>query len=204
MDLQRVENELKKRLVYPYKWGRKQSNTWDSDTNFIYTTYSIKALLNKIEPLSQELRDYALNRWYNYWSAMAAEDVFGSHKGVQSNKNIYDKLVDFKINQIPFDHKTSIFPKGFNKSIEYAQNNKKELITWLYENQSQQGRKHLKNRLFIVLYDNNTQQHWKMKAEIMLLKTNIDNYVESFSQDNLIELDFGNGKVFSDIIWIKK
>ena len=204
MDLQRVENELKKRLVYPYKWGRKQSNSWDSDTNLIYKTYSLKSLLKQTETFSQELRDYALNRWYNYWSAMAAEDVFGSHQGVQPNRNIYDKLVDFKINQIPFDHKTSIFPKGFNNSIEYAQNNKKELITWLYENQSQQGRKHLKNRLFIVLYDNSTKQHWKMKAEIMLLKTNIDNYVENFSNGNLVELDFGNGTVFSDIIWIKK
>ena len=88
--------------------------------------------------------------------------------------------------------------------IKYLKQNKKELITWLYENQSQEGRKHLKNRLFIVLYDNNTQQHWKMKAEIMLLKTNIDNYVVNFSKQNLVELDFGNGTVFTDIIWIKK
>jgi len=204
MDLQRVENELKKRLVYPYKWGRKQSNSWDTDTNFIYKTYSLEALLKKTELFSQELRDYALNRWYNYWSAMAAEDVFGSHKGVQPNKNIYDKLVDFKINEIPFDHKTSIFPKDFNNSFEFAQQNKKELITWLYENQSQEGRKHLKNRLFIVLYDHNTQQHWKMKAEIMLLKSGIDNYIECFSKENLVELDFGSGIVLSDIIWIKK
>lgn len=204
MDLQRVENELQKRLIYPYRWGRKQSNSWDTDTNFIYKTYSLKALLIKTESFNQDLRDYALNRWYNYWSAMAAEYVFGSHTGVQPNKNIYDKLVDFKINEIPFDHKTSIFPKGFNKSIEYAQQNKKELIIWLYENQSQEGRKHLKNRLFIVLCDNNTDHHWKMKSEIMLLKSGIDNYIESFSKDNLIQLDFGNGIVFSDIIWISK
>ena len=198
MDLQRVENELKKRLVYPYKWGRKQSNSWDSDTNFIYKTYSLESLLLKMVAFNQDLRDYALN-----WSAMAVEDIFGSHQVVQPNKYIYDKLVDFNINMIPFDHKTSIFPKGFNKTIEYAQTNKKELITWLYENQSQQGRKHLKNRLFIVLYDNNAHQHWKMKAEIMFLKISIDNYLKTFSKQNLVELDFGNGAVFSDIIWIK-
>jgi len=47
-------------------------------------------------------------------------------------------------------------------------------------------------------------QHWKMKAEIMLLKRAIDHYVENFSQKNLYQLDFGEGRVFSDIIWITR
>ncbi len=204
MDLQRVENELKKRLVFSYKWGRKQSNSWDTDTNFIYKTYSFELLLKKTDALSQELKNYALNRWYNYWSAMAVEEIFGSHLIVQQNINKYDKLVDFKINEIPFDHKTSIFPKGFNKSIDYAEQHKEELITWLYKNQSQQGRKHLKNRLFIVLYSSEAQQHWKLKSEIIKLKSIIDNYVAYFSEDNLVKLNFGNGTVYSDIIWFKK
>ncbi len=204
MDLQRVERELKNRLDYPYRWGRKQSNDWDRDTNFIYKTYSVDKLLQKTQALTQELRDYALNRWYNYWSAMAVEDIFTSHKNVEANKNIYDKLVDFKINNISFDHKTSIFPKGFNMPYNYAVENKKELITWLYDNQSQQGRKHLENRLFIVLYDHETGQHWKMKSEVMLLKDAVDTYVENFSKDHLVRLDFGNGEVLSDIIWISR
>ncbi len=202
MDLARVEKELKNRLPYPYKWGRKQSNDWDSDTNFIYKTYRFDKLLQKTETFNQELKDYALNRWYNYWSAMAVEAIFASHDNVQANKNVYDKLVDFKISEIPFDHKTSIFPKGFNKPYEYAIENKKELITWLYDNQSQEGRKHLKNRLFIVLYDKETQQHWKMKSEVILLKNVVDHYVKNFSKEKLIRLDFGNGEIFSDIIWL--
>lgn len=204
MDLLRVENELKKRLVYPYRWGRKQSNSWDSDTNFIYKTYSFEALLDRTKSFTSDLRDYAMNRWYNFWSAMAVEDVFSSHQKVQANKNSYDKLMDFKIDNIPFDHKTSIYPKGFNKSLEYAVQNKRELILWFYENQSQQGRKHLKNRLFVVLYDNSTQNHWKMKAEIKLLKVNVDNYVEGFMADKLVEVNFGEGIILSDIIWIIK
>lgn len=203
MDLERIEKELKKRLPYQYKWGRKQSNSWDSDTNFIYQTYSFESLLKKTEPLSQELRDYALNRWYNFWSAMAAEDIFASHSSVIANKNSYDKLVDFTIDSIPFDHKTSIFPRGFNKSYKYSIENEKELIQWLYNNQSQQGRKHLKNRLFIIMYDINNQ-HWQMKSEIMKLKTRIDSYVDNFSSSNLYEFDFGDGKVYSDILWITK
>ncbi len=203
MDLARVERELKKRLPYPYRWGRKQSNAWDSDTNFIYQTYSFESLLRKTEHLNQDLRDYALNRWYNFWSAMAAEDIFASHSNVVANKNSYDKLVDFTIDGIPFDHKTSIYPKGFNKLYEYAKENEKELIQWLYDNQSQQGRKHLKNRLFIIMYDKNNQ-HWKMKAEIELLKKKIDEYILNFNPSQLQVFDFGDGEVLSSIIWVER
>ncbi len=204
MDLLRVERELKNRLPYPYRWGRKQSDSWDSDTNFIYQTYSFKSLLNKTGLFSQELKDYAFNRWYNFWSAMAAEDIFASHVNVIANKNSYDKLVDFTIDGIAFDHKTTILPKGFNNSYEYAKNNEIQLIQWLYDNQSQQGRKHLENRLFIIMYDSQNMQHWKMKSEIMLLKKSIDSYVGDFSQKKLKRLDFGDGEVLSDIIWIIK
>jgi hypothetical protein len=202
LDLIRVEQELKNRLPYGYKWGKKQDNSWDQQTNFIYQTYSVNKLLEKTKHLNEGLKNYAFNRWYNYWSAMAVEDIFCSHPNIKANKNIYDKLVDFKINDIPFDHKTSIFPKGFYKDIDYALNHKKELIQWLYDNQSQQGRKHLENRLFIVLYDS-TNEHWKMKAEISMLKQSIDQYVHQFNEKNLEIFDFGKGPVFSDILWIR-
>jgi len=204
MDLQRVEKELKNRLLYPYIWGRKQSDCWDSDTNFIYKTYSMKSLLHKTEKLNENLKNYAFNRWYNYWSAMAVEDIFASYSKVIPNKNIYDKLVDFTIDGIPFDHKTSVFPKGFKKSYKYAREHELELLYWLYNNQSQEGRKHLKNRLFIIMYDSNYYQHWKLKAEIMLIKKYIDDYVINFSINNLKRLKFGNNEILSDIIWIVK
>ena len=203
MDLPRVERELKKRLSYPYRWGRKQSDDWDLMTNFIYRTYSFESLLKRTAHLDANLKDYALNRWYNFWSAMAVEDIFSTHKNVEANRNHYDKLVDFRIDNIPFDHKTSVFPKRYGKTIDYAKENKKDLIEWLYENQSQQGRKHLKNRLFIVLYDSNGE-HWKLKSEILSLKSAIDKYCENFQKENLIDLDFGYEKAFSDIIFVSK
>lgn len=206
MDLNRVESELKKRLVYPYRWGRKQSNSWDTNTNFIYKTYSLESLLKKIKyfNFTQELKDYTLNRWYNFWSAMAVEDLFSSHSNVVANKNRYDKLIDFHIDNIPFDHKTTIFPKGFNRSFQYAKSHQEELIQWLYENQSQEGRRHLKNRLFIVLYDSKSNQHWKMKSEILLLKVNIDNYIKNFNEKKLKKLCLYGNSILSDIIWVVK
>ena len=204
MDVIRIENELKKRVSLPYKWGRKQNNDWDKKTNFIYTTFSFSTLLKNNEPLNQLLQEYALNRWYNFWSAMAVEFLFASHLKVKPNKNAFDKLVDFQIDAIYFDHKTTVFPVGFNQSYRYAKNNKKELIEWLYNNQSQEGRKHFKNRLFIVLFDKSNNEHWKMKAEIQLLKQEIDNYVKHFSIHNLTKLNYDNQAILSDIIWVEK
>lgn len=202
MDLLRVETELKKRLIYPYKWGRKQSDDWDAKTSFIYSTYTFDKLIEKTTALEQDIRDYALNRWYNFWSAEAVENLFSLHEKVTINKNKFDKLVDFSINTICFDHKTTVFPMGFNQSIAYAKNNPAELIQWLYKNQSQEGRKHLKNRLFIVLIDKHNE-HWKLKAEINLLKSAIDTYVENFNSDSLFKLNLENNTILSDLIWVE-
>ncbi|WP_081211913.1 hypothetical protein [Salegentibacter sediminis] len=203
MDLHRLEIELKKRLIYPYRWGRKQSDSWDRETNFIYVTNSFQELLKKTRSLDANIRDYALNRWYNYWSAMGAEYIFSTHPQVSPNKNIYDKLVDFTIEDIPFDHKTTVFPGGFPHSVHYALEHKQELIEWLYLNQSQQGRKHLKNRLFIVLHDP-SGRHWKLKSEIQLIKAAIDFYLKNFSSKNLLEIVIDKNEIQADIIWILK
>ena len=58
MDLLRVETELKKRLAFPYNWGRKQSDDWDAKTSFIYTTYTFEKLLEKIFGLPKQLKTY--------------------------------------------------------------------------------------------------------------------------------------------------
>ncbi len=201
MNLSFLETELKKRLQYPYRWGRKQEDSWDYKTNFIYKTNTFKELLAKTSTFNTNLKDYALNRWYNFWSAMAVESIFTKHPNIIANTNKYDKLIDFKIDTIPFDHKTSVYPFKYPNNLSIALNNKKDLIKWLYKNQSQESRKHLKNRLFIVLYDTQTKKHWKLKSEITELQKIIDTYINSFNKKNLIALDFGEGTVLSDIIW---
>jgi hypothetical protein len=202
MDLLRVETELKKRLIYPYKWGRKQSDDWDAKTSFIYSTYTFEKLLEKTASFDEKVRDYALNRWYNFWSAEAVENLFSLHEKVKSNINKFDKLIDFTINTTCFDHKTTVFPIGFNQTVAYAKNNPAELIQWLYLNQSQESRKHMKNRLFIVLVEKN-KEHWKLKAEIKLLKTEIDTYVENFNSENLFQFNLENNTILSDLLWVE-
>lgn len=204
IDLEKLELQLKKRLKYPYTWGRKQADDWDKMTNFIYEIRRFSDLEVMISNLSPELKNYALNRWLNFWSAKGIEQIFTSQQNVVANKNEYDKLVDFTINGIPFDHKTSVFPKGFKKDFNYAYQNKRELIQWFYDEQSQQGRKHLKNRLFVVLFDRNSLEYWELKVEIRFIKQQIEQYITNFSLNKLERFNFENEEILSDVIWIIK
>lgn len=211
MDYQLLEKELKKRLNYPYFWGRKQTNEFDLQTNFVYKTNEFESLLKKIEtsfkdqPKYKDLKNYALNRWYNFWSAKGVENIFCEAENVAPNPNLKDKFIDFYIENIPFDHKTTVFPKKFEKSIPYAIEHKKELITWLYNNQSKEQRQHFKNRIFIVLIDfDEPTNHWKLKAEISWLKKIISTYLSNFDRSKLQTLTFENKTVYSDVIWAIK
>ncbi|WP_111707351.1 hypothetical protein [Lutibacter citreus] len=211
MNYKLLEKELKKRTKIEYAWGRKQNDFFDRNTNFIYKISSFEELQKKLESNFQskpnfiEFQNYALNRWYNFWSAKAVEAAFCEHPKVKQHSNLKDKYVDFYISEIPFDHKTTVFPKGFNKSVPYGHFHKRELIEWLYKNQSQQQRKHLKNRIFIVLVNyENDNKHWKLKAEILWLQQIISNYLTTFDLQDLETFYFENKVVKSDIIWAVK
>jgi hypothetical protein len=206
MDLQKIETELKKRLDIPYLWGMKQNDIYDTMTNFIYNVTDFNELLNTIkERFDRKERygvvyNYALNRWFNFWSAHAIEYIFCSLPNVVPAKNKNDKLLDFEIHGIKFDHKTTVYPKKYNKTIKEARANPVDLVEWLYDNQSQQKRMHLKNRLFIVLYAR-SGKHWKLKAEITWLKGLIEKYMNNFDTKNLIKYNVNGNDVIADIIW---
>lgn len=211
MKFELLEKELKKRLKYDYVWGRKQTDSFDGQTNFIYKIAEFETLLEKIDttfkdhPQFNNFKNYSLNRWYNFWSAKAVERIFFEHEKVKSHSNSKDKFIDFYIENIPFDHKTTVLPKGFKKSIPYTVSHKQELIEWLYTNQSTQQRKHFENRLFIVLIDfDNPTCHWKLKAEISWLKSLISTYLINFKRSKLQRISIENKTVYSDIIWAIK
>lgn len=207
LELIRIERELKKRLAYPYKWGRKQNDQFDKLTNFVYRISSFEEVLKETEGRfnkdkeHENIANYALNRWYNFWSAQAVEKIFCSLPNVKPALDEKDRLVDFTIDGVTFDHKTSIFPKSFPYPIEEAIKKTSELIIWLYKNQSQQQRKHLKNRLFIVLYSSNGD-HWKLKAEISWLKERVEKYMQGFKPHYLLKFSLEkNQETISDVIW---
>ena len=206
-ELINIEKELKKRLPYPYKWGRKQNDEFDKLTNFVYRIPSFDEVLKETESRfsedkeHQNIANYALNRWYNFWSAQAVEKIFCSLPNVKPALDEKDRLVDFTIDGVTFDHKTSIFPKNFPYPIDEAIKKTDELIQWLYKHQSQQQRKHLKNRLFIVLYSADGE-HWKLKAEISWLKERIEKYMQGFNPHYLLKFTLeAEQETLADVIW---
>lgn len=204
MDIWNLEQALKKCFPYYKTWNRRQSDHDDRMTKAIYDIRQFSVLQKYLQNLDSELSIYAINRWYNFWSAQWIEYIFSKHKKVQAHQDKYHKEIDFFIDMIPFDHKTTVFPKKFPKSYEYAKNNKREFILWLYDNQSQQGRKHLKNRLFICVYSRNNLEHWKLKAEMWYIEKKIDIFLHTFKIHNLEKFNFSNQQVFSDVIWVEK
>lgn len=207
IDISQIEKELKKRLAYPYKWGRKQNDEFDKLTNYVYRIHTFDQLLKETELKfrkdkdHQNIANYALNRWYNFWSAQAVEKIFCSLPNVKPALDEKDRLVDFSIDGVTFDHKTSIFPKNFPHKIDEAIKKTNELIFWLYKNQSQQQRKHLKNRLFIVLYSFDGE-HWKLKSEIAWLRERIEKYMVGFNPNYLLKFQLEkNHDTLADVIW---
>ncbi|EAY31523.1 hypothetical protein [Microscilla marina] len=210
MRLTQLETELKCRLGYPYRWGRKQNNYWDKATNFIYQTPHFDQLLKHFEqafaqhPEKQQWLDYTLNRWFNFWSAQALEKVFcHASAGVRPASDPQDSEKDFFITNIPFDHKTTVFPQRYPHSLHYAHQHPETLLQWLYEHQSKGKRLHHKNRLFVVLYDTYEQNHWQLKAYLTWLKALVDYYVHHFDSSRLFRLPgaYGEAPILADIIW---
>jgi hypothetical protein len=181
----------------------------DNQTNFIYSTRSFDELIRILDKSfigagQTQLRNYALNRWYNFWSAYAVEQIFCSLPGVKARFNPRYKLADFSIRGITFDHKSSIFPQQYPESLDFAMQHPASLAEWLYRQQSVEKRQHFANRLFIVFYNQNGE-HWKLKSELKLIKLKIEDYILNFNNDNLLRLSFEtNTAALSDIIWIIK
>lgn len=200
--IEEIECQLQRRIAeYPRtSWGRKQADAWDKQTNFIYHILNWDVLNKEIGRVEKPLADYAINRWFNFWSAVAVEKIFCALPGVSPNINYRDRLVDFSIQGIKFDHKTSVFPSGYPQSLGFARHHELHLINWLYQNQSQQQRYHTANRLFIILYAADGE-HWRLRADITGIKQVIETYVSGFDVSKLVQVSIGKRKALSDIIW---
>ena len=99
-----IEKELKKRLEFEYSWGRKQVDEFDKLTNFIYKISLFDSLLSEIETKFKNnsqynhLKNYALNRWFNFWSAKAIETILDYSFGNISSKSPSICLMFFNSN----------------------------------------------------------------------------------------------------------
>jgi hypothetical protein len=197
IDIAYIEHELRKRWMLPYRWRGKQDNVRDAATRFVYDCTSFEDVLERARSLGDaSLLDYTLNRWYNFWSAMAVEEMFRSHPRVQPAP-AYHQARDFAIDGIWFDHKTTVFPRAYPGTLLEAMASPIDIAHWLYENQSQGRRYHTKNRLFLILWSEHGA-HWKLKARLGEIEKAISLYLDGFSVSALHRM--GNGAQ-TDIIW---
>jgi len=210
-DLEAIETELKKRLPYKNKWFRKQNDHWDDETKFIYKINTWDELIAQIAATwkandfeKEPYFYYAINRWYNFWSAQAIEQIITDMPGLAANPNPVQDHYDFKWLGEPFDHKTSVFPKGFGYDYAFAKAHPVQLITWFYNEQSKGQRYHLNNRLFVVVYDKNGD-HYKLKSEIKLLREAIETHMKDRTPGQTYTVNLETGKeTKADIIWVTR
>ena len=208
--LQQITTELQKRLEFPYIWYNIQNQDADQQTNFIYDTLYFDDVLLEIEKRfsgllnSHTLYNYALNRWYNFWSSVAVEKLFTQYAEVKPHDIVQHHTIDFWLAGIPFDHKTSAFPQKYPEKQAFAEQNPRNMIEWLYKNQSQENRKHHENRLFLMLFDEKGQ-HWQLKADLYRIAISLQKYFQSFSFEQLLKVQVTTDKlIWSDIIWVKR
>ena len=200
-----LEKELQKALNYITPDWKMQNNFNDSRSRFIYIVKTVDEViaLSKARGISHQ---YALHRWYNFNTSIYCEKLFLEF-GATKEANEKNKEVDIYINGVPFDVKVSVYPKALeNHPYDLTtREGKNAMIRWLYEHQSQQGRKHYKNRLFIICDGNTPEENLKLKSDFNQIREKIKLFIEQSEKgfNKLLVYDHKIAvAVTSDIIYI--
>ena len=177
--LKELKEELEKALNLMNPNWKKQNNTDDRLTNFIYYTNSLDKIIEISKSKNLDL-NYVLHRQYNFKTSNACEKIFEFYGAVRE-KNTTHHDIDFYISGEPFDLKLTVYPQALkNDNLLYdltKVNEKNELIRWFYLNQSQQNRKHMKNRLFIVC---NGSDNMKLKSDFLKICKEVKLWIEPY------------------------
>ena len=180
-DLQNIMN------IISADWDM-QNNHYDEASNFIYKVSSLDECLNEIERTGVN-REYALHRWYNYVTSIQCEDIFCEYGAVhEADKCNHD--VDIYIDEFPFDVKLTVYPAMLS-SRPYDLNTrtgKNDMIRWYYANQSQQNRKQLLNRLYVVCDGPTAHESMVMKSNFDLMRERISEYMSYVREHGFNEL----------------
>lgn len=209
--------DMKKTLPFLKSSWQKQTNEMDKETRFIYNTYNIEDILHRHENDPIKYFDYAIRRYFNKTISHTAEELFCRYNICEKEKNKYHKHIDFWLLGVPFDLKVSSYPARFEGKRENFKNEREyrnELIRWLYNNQSQQQRLHMKNRLFILCKKGdgkNTKENNVLKIKFDLMEKSIHNFLDytlkkyhSGHKKVFNEVDVEDKIVFSDVLLIEE
>lgn len=112
-DETKLISELYKLQVFD--WGGLYQNNLERAIvdNYIKKIKDFDLLTKKIEcEIYESMRSYVLSSWFNHWTSILTEDIFGDHEKVTPALGRIKK-VDFLVGDIPFDLKVTHFPDGF-------------------------------------------------------------------------------------------
>jgi hypothetical protein len=181
-----VEAELAQVKRLP-PWPRVQDDDWDRASRFIYATQTLNALRRKTRRVATEselpLREfgaYVLHRWYNFHTHQLALDVILAHERTRPEEDPFHHTVDFYLDGLGYDLKMTRLPARYEHDLDYARAHPEDLIRWLYEHQSQQGRSHFANRLFVVLSDQtDEEQTWTLRRDGERLREALSDFLDA-------------------------
>jgi hypothetical protein len=182
-EVARIAQQLD-RIVHEIPWGRVQNDAWDGLCQFIFHLRTAQSVRQRAEEVAHQRaldRDafvqYALRRWFCFWGARLAELLFVRHPNVEPGPP-KDHEVDFRIDGIPFDLKTSDVPRAFQGRLPDLLADPSQVATWFYTHQSRERRFHTANRLFLVLCDPEyPEEAWRLRADVVALRTSIDAFL---------------------------
>ncbi len=201
MDLIGLEKELQKRWVLPYNFNFKFDFNLEAKINFVYTVSDFDEVLRQIGPLPESLKQYAVNRWYNYWSNKGLNQIFSEHPDCEPVYNQYEEVEAVTIQNTLFRIKLHVFPNQFANTLRYALRHKEELIYWLYRKIKRHSIQEIPNQIFVILYQRDGE-HWKLKAELSKLKEIVDNYLNEFDIHRTVRVHIIDNTVnYADTLW---
>lgn len=183
-----LEKDLKDTMnIISANW-KMQNDSFDRSTNFIYRMNSLNDCMIEIER-KQVDRDYALHRWYNYMTSIYCEYIFCDYGAVRE-KDKYNHDVDIYIDGIPFDVKLTVYPaKLSTRPYDLkTRSGKDDMIRWYYANQSQQSRKQMINRIYVVCDAPSAHENMVMKSNFDLMRQRISTYMKNAKENGLNEL----------------
>jgi hypothetical protein len=165
-------------------WERVQNDDWDRLSPFIFQLRTAARVYERAEQVATlhglerpAFVNYALRRWYCFWGARLAELLFVGHPGVVPGPP-KDREVDFTIDGVPFDLKTSDVPRAFANRIGDLHAQPDQLASWFYAHQSRERRFHAANRLFLVLCNaEEPDEAWRLRGDVAALRTAIDGFL---------------------------
>ena len=201
-----LEKDLKDCLAIIGSDWKMQNNYMDKRTNFIYQCETLASCLEKIRFTGVD-KHYALHRWYNYMTSIACEYLFCDY-GAIHDEDIYNHDVDIYINGVPFDVKVTVYPaKLSNRPYNLkTRDGKNQMIRWYYANQSQQARKQMLNRLYVVCDGKDSYECLVMKSDFTILREKIKAFMDYSLVNGVNTIQISdNGRTYnlqSDIVYI--